>query len=74
MYVMRGELEKEMATLSNFLAWEIPWAAEPGGLQSTELQWVRHDLATEQQTIMRAEYALLNFEYLLFLNCIILDC
>ena len=38
MYVMRGELEKEMATHSNILAWEIPWAAEAGGLQSMELQ------------------------------------
>ena len=27
-------LEKEMATHSNILAWEIPWIEEPGGLQS----------------------------------------
>ena len=27
-------LEKEMATHSSFLAWEIPWTEEPGGLQS----------------------------------------
>ena len=27
-------LEKEMATLSNILAWEIPWTEEAGGLQS----------------------------------------
>ena len=26
-------LEKEMATHSNVLAWEIPWAEEPVGLQ-----------------------------------------
>ena len=25
-------LEKEMATHSNILAWEIPWLEEPGGL------------------------------------------
>ena len=25
-------LEKEMATDFNILAWEIPWAEEPGGL------------------------------------------
>ena len=31
-------LEKEMATHSSILAWEIPWADEPGGLQSTGLQ------------------------------------
>ena len=27
-------LEKEMATHSSILAWEIPWTEEPGGLQS----------------------------------------
>ena len=25
-------LEKEMATYSSILAWEIPWTEEPGGL------------------------------------------
>ena len=28
-------LEKEMATHSGILTWEIPWTEEPGGLQST---------------------------------------
>ena len=27
-------LEKEMATHSSFLAWRMPWTAEPRGLQS----------------------------------------
>ena len=27
-------LEKEMATYSSMLAWEIPWTEEPGGLWS----------------------------------------
>ena len=27
-------LEKEMATNSSVLAWEVPWTEEPGGLQS----------------------------------------
>ena len=27
-----------MATHSSFLAWEIPWTEEPGGLQSMESQ------------------------------------
>ena len=36
-------LEKELATHSSMLAWEIPWTEEPGGLQSTESQRVRHD-------------------------------
>ena len=26
-------LEKEMATHSSILGWEIPWTEEPGGLQ-----------------------------------------
>ena len=38
-------LEKEMATHSSTLAWEIPWTEELGGPQSMELQRVRHDLA-----------------------------
>ena len=42
-------VEKEMATHSSILAWEIPWAEEPGGLQSVGSQSVRHDLATKQQ-------------------------
>ena len=39
-------LEKEMATHSSILAWEIPWTEEPGGLQSMGLQRVGHDWAT----------------------------
>ena len=31
-------LEKEMATHSSILAWEIPWTEEPGKLQSMESQ------------------------------------
>ena len=27
-------LEKEIATHSSILAWEIPWTEQPGGLQS----------------------------------------
>ena len=36
-------LEKEMATHSSILAWEIPWMEEPGRLQSMELHRVGHD-------------------------------
>ena len=36
-------LEKEMATHSRILAWEIPWAEEPGGLPSMGLQRVGHN-------------------------------
>ena len=31
-------LEKEMATHSSLLAWEIPWTEEPGELLSTGTQ------------------------------------
>ena len=41
-------LEKEMATHSSILAWEILWTEEPGGLQSMRLQRVGHDLVTKQ--------------------------
>ena len=36
-------LEKEMATHSSILPWEIPWTEEPGGLQSMVLQSVGYD-------------------------------
>ena len=36
-------LEKGMATHSIILAWRIPWTEEPGGLQSTGSQRVKHD-------------------------------
>ena len=44
-----NNLEEEMATDSNILAWEIPWTEEPGGLQSMGSQRVGHDLVTKQQ-------------------------
>ena len=44
-------LEEEMATHSSILAWEIPWAEEPGGLQSMASHRVEHDLATKQQDL-----------------------
>ena len=37
-------LEKEMATHSSILAWEISWTEEPGRLQSMK---TGHDLATQ---------------------------
>ena len=36
-------LEKEMATPSSILAWEILWTEEPGGLQSIGSQRIRHN-------------------------------
>ena len=41
---LEDPLEQEMATHSSiFFAWRIPWTEEPGGLQSTGSQRVRHD-------------------------------
>ena len=37
-WVRRIPLEKEMATHSTILAWEIPWIEELGGLQSMGLK------------------------------------
>ena len=50
-------LEKELATNSSVLAWEIPWTQGPGRLWSTGWQRVRHNLGTEQQ-----EQQILNFQ------------
>ena len=36
-------LEKGMAIHSSILAWKVPWAEEPGGLQSWGLQRIEHD-------------------------------
>ena len=42
-------LEKEMVTHSSILAWEIPWAKEPGGYSPWGSQRIGHDSATKQQ-------------------------
>ena len=39
----KDPLEKEMATHSSILAWEIPWTEETGGLQSMGSQRVGYD-------------------------------
>ena len=40
-------LEKEMATHSSILAWEISWTEEPGRQQSMGVTGVGHSLATK---------------------------
>ena len=44
-----NSLEKEMATHSSILAWEVPRTEEPWGLHSMGSQRVRHNLGTKQQ-------------------------
>ena len=46
-------LEKEIATHSNILAWEIPWREEPNGLQSMVSQRVGHDLVINNNKSQR---------------------
>ena len=46
-------LEKEMATYSSILAWEMPWTEEPGGPQSMGSQRVRHDWATSLSNLRK---------------------
>ena len=43
----KDPLEKDMATHSSILVWEIPWTEEPSGLQSTGSHRVGHDLTTK---------------------------
>ena len=40
---LEDTLEKEMATHSIVLAWNISWTEGPGGLQSMRLQRVGHN-------------------------------
>ena len=44
--VHKDPLEREIATHSSSLAWETPGTEEPGELQFTGLQKVRHNLVT----------------------------
>ena len=43
-------LENGMTNCSSTLAWETPWTAELGGLQSMGLQRVGHNEATKNNT------------------------
>ena len=40
-------LEKEKATHASILAWKISWIEDPGGLESTGSQRIRHSWATK---------------------------
>ena len=43
----KDPLEKEMASHSSILAWEIPHTEEAGGLWTMGLQRIGHDLVTK---------------------------
>ena len=60
-------LEKEMATHSSILAWEIPWTEEPGGLQSTgRVAKFRHNLMTKPPPPWRTKEPKMNILTFLF--------
>ena len=57
-------LEKEMATHSSVPAWRISWTEEPGRLQSTGLQRVGHDWASEVTGVQNAVQAKFLFQFI----------
>ena len=52
-----GSPGEGMATHSSILAWKIPRAEEPGGLQSRESQRVGHHLATELLLLLLSRFS-----------------
>ena len=62
-------LGEEMATHFSILAWRIPWTQEPGRLQSTGSQRVRHDGMTEHTCACKFQES----SFVCFLHYFILD-
>ena len=58
-------LQKEAATRSSILAWRIPGTEKPGGLQSIELQGIRHNWATKQQQKGNKQFGM-SFQFLIW--------
>ena len=52
-FLGQEDLEKEMATDSSILAWNIPWMEKPGRLQSVGSQRVGHDGATSLSMVVQ---------------------
>ena len=61
-------LEKGVATHSCILGWRIPWTEEPGGLQSTGSQRVRHNWETNTNPNVHIKVMFLLYS----IKCIIL--
>ena len=61
-------LEKEIATYSSILPWEIPWVEEPGGLQSMGLQTVRQDWKKNRYPRLGMNQIVWNIVYIKKLN------
>ena len=60
-------LEKEMATHSSLVAWEIPWTEEPGWLLPIGSQRVRYNWAAKQPQQSTTFYQDAKAHYLLYL-------
>ena len=70
-------LKEGMATHSSILAWRISWTEEPGGLQSMELQRVRHnwsDLACTHTHMLYYNWCQNQDRYLHTCLLLLLDC
>jgi len=64
----KDPVEKEMATHSSILAWEIPWMEEPSELRSMGLQKAGQDRATSLPFFYAFPYSVSQFVYLLLLS------
>ena len=60
-------LEEGMATHSGILAWSIPWAEEPGGLQSMGWQSLGHELAMQDTRGVEVTGIVLSCKILLYI-------
>ena len=60
------------ATHSNIPAWRIPWAEEPGVLQSMGLQRVGHDRATNISSLLCKHSKKLSFVFLCSIKSLLL--
>ena len=56
--------EKGITTHSSSLDWEIPWAEEPGRVQSMRLPWIGHDWVTEHEQVMQGDALFFDFRKL----------
>ena len=65
---LEDPLEEEVAPHSSILAWKIPWAEEPGGLQSIGSQRVGQDWATNTFKHINPDLLERDFSKLYFLK------
>ena len=56
-------LQKEMATHSSILTWRIPWAGEPGGLQTMGSQKSRTQLSMHTHIHTHTYVCVSDFEF-----------